>query len=43
LYHIDIDFKVICSTKDTSIKKKKKKRRRRKKGWGIKQEEGCYQ
>jgi len=25
LYHMDIDFKVICTTKDTSIKKKKKR------------------
>jgi alkyl hydroperoxide reductase subunit AhpC len=43
LYHIDIDFKVICTTKDTSIKEEEEERRRRKKGWGIKREEGCYQ
>jgi hypothetical protein len=36
LYHIDIDFKVICTTKDTSIKKKKKEEKKKKEGMGYK-------
>jgi hypothetical protein len=35
LYHIDIDFKVICSTKDTSIKKKKKRREEEERRDGV--------
>lgn len=36
LYYPAMDFKVICTTKDTSTKKKKEK------GRGVKPEDGCY-